>query len=203
MSVTCFDRLSLQKLCFRTLRKSYPKSENQEGKKSGKFGSGSLTHAWRARIPTVMLFFCCHKCHTRTKIVEKKAEKFTGESDEKLVFPCYVLCVSRNWIDEILNYVSRVSAKCCNRVFYEKMCDTCDSQNNKTPCNARVRVRARRVIIGIFTILKSPSLVFGSLCSVAPSEGGIKKNLSLLWKQAVVFLKTSCRFCENEPSFLR
>ena len=74
-------------------------------------------------------------------------------------------------------------AKGCNRVFYEKMCDTCDSKNNKTPCNARVRVRARRVIIGIFTILKSPSLVLSSLCSVA-------------------FVKTSRRFYENEPSFL-
>ena len=80
----------------------------------------------------------------------------------------------------MLNSVSRIPAKGCNRVFYEKMCDTCDSKNNKTPCNARVRVRARRVIIGIFTVLKSPSLVLGSLCSVAPSEGVIKKNLSLL-----------------------
>ena len=65
-------------------------------------------------------------------------------------------------------------------MFYEKICDTCDSKNNKTPCNARVRVRARGVIIGIFTVLKSPSLVLGSLCSVVPSEGVIKKNLSLL-----------------------
>lgn len=148
-----------------------------------------------------MLFFCCHKCHTRTKIVEKKAEKFTGESDEKRVFPCCVLRVSRNWIDEILNYVFRIPAKGCNRVFYEKMCDTCDSKNNKTPCNARVRVRARGVIIGIFTVLKSPSRVLGSLCSVAPSERVIKKTPSLLWKPAVVFMKTSRRFCENEPSF--
>ena len=76
----------------------------------------------------------------------------------------------------MLNYVLRIPAKGCNRVFYEKMCDTCDSKNNKTPCNARVRVRARGVIIGIFTVLKSPSLVLGSLCSVAPSEGVIKKN---------------------------
>ena len=149
-----------------------------------------------------MLFFCCHKCHTRTKIVEKKSEKFTGESDEKRVFPCCVLRVSRNWIDEILNYVFRIPAEGCNRVFYEKMCDTCDSKNNKTPCNARVRVSARRVIIGIFTILKSLSLVLGSLCSVAPSEGGIKKNSLFLWKQAVVFMKTSRRFCENKPLFL-
>ena len=202
MSATCFDRLGLQKLCFRTLRKYCPKCEHQEGKREGSL-EAALSRTRSARIPTAMLFFCCHKCHTRTKIVEKKAEKFTGESDEKRVFPCCVLCVSRNWTDEILNSVSRIPAKGCNRVFYEKMCDTCDSKNNKTPCNARVRVRARRVIIGIFTIPKSPSLVLSSLCSVAPSERVIKKNLSLLWKQAVVFVKTSCRFCENEPSFLR
>ena len=80
-------------------------------------------------------------------------------------------------------------------MFYEKMCDTCDSKNNKTPCNACVRVRARRVIIGIFTILKSPSLVLGSLCSVAPSERVIKK-------EPIAFMKTSRRFCENQPSLL-
>ena len=86
-------------------------------------------------------------------------------------------------------------AKGCNRVFYEKMYDTCDSKNNKTPCNARVRVRARGVIIGIFTVLKSPSLVLGSLCSVAPFEGVIKK-------EPIAFVKTSRRFCENQLSFL-
>ena len=94
MSATCFDRLSLQKLCFRTLRKSYPKSENQEGKKSGKFGSGSLTHAWRARIPTVMLFFCCHKCHTRTKIVEKRLKNLPEKVMRSLFF-LVMYCVFR------------------------------------------------------------------------------------------------------------
>ena len=33
--------------------------------------------------------------------------------------------------------------KCCYLVIYEEVCDTCDSKNNKTPVNARVRVRAR------------------------------------------------------------
>ena len=184
--MACFDNSVLQKLCFRTLRKYCPKCEHQEGKREGSL-EAALSRTRSARIPTAMLFFCCHKCHTRTKIVEKKTEKFTGESDEKLVFPCCVLRVSRNLIDEILNYVLRIGAKGCNRVFYEKMCDTCDSKNNKTPCNARVRVRARRVIIGIFTVLKSPSLILDSLCSVAPPEGVIKR--------------TRC-FCENKPSFL-
>lgn len=80
----------------------------------------------------------------------------------------------------MLKVVRDKAVKCCYLVIYEEVCDTCDSKNNKTPCNARVRVRARGVIIGIFTVLKSPSLVLGSLCSVAPSEGVIKKNLSLL-----------------------
>ena len=69
--------------------------ESQEGKREGSL-EAALSRTRSARIPTAMLFFCCHKCHTRTKIVEKKAEKFTGESDEKRVFPCCVLCVSRN-----------------------------------------------------------------------------------------------------------
>ena len=34
---------------------------------------------------------------------------------------------------------------------YQEWCDTCDSKNDKTRCNAGVRVRARRMIIDIFT----------------------------------------------------
>lgn len=90
-----FDNSVLQKLCFRTLRKSYPKSEHQEGKREGSL-EVALSRTRSARIQTVMLFLYCHKCHTRTKIVEEKAEKFAGESDEKRVFPCCVLRVSRN-----------------------------------------------------------------------------------------------------------
>ena len=32
----------------------------------------------RARIPTAMLFFCCHKCHTKGEIDAKTADFFGG-----------------------------------------------------------------------------------------------------------------------------
>ena len=88
-----FDNSILQKLCFRTLRKSYPKSEHQEGKREGSL-EVALSRTRSARIQTVMLFFYCHKCHTRTKLVEKRLKKITGESDEKRVFPCLVTGIS-------------------------------------------------------------------------------------------------------------
>ncbi len=55
-----------------------------------KFSRAHVYMRKRARIPTAMLVFCCHKCHTRDrcrkKIVEKMAEKSTRESYEKCIF---------------------------------------------------------------------------------------------------------------------
>ena len=93
MSATCFDRLGLQKLCFRTLRKSYLKSKHQEGKKSGKLGSGSLTHAQCAHSNSDVVFLLSQVSH-EDENCRKKAEKFTGDSDEKRVF-LVVYCVFR------------------------------------------------------------------------------------------------------------
>ena len=90
-----FDNSVLQKLCFRTLRKSYPKSEHQEGKREGSL-EAALSRTRSARIPTVMLFFLLSQVSHEDENSRKKAEKFTGESDEKRVFPCCVLRVSRN-----------------------------------------------------------------------------------------------------------
>ena len=93
VSATYFDRLGLQKLCFRTLRKSYPKSENQEAKRAGSL-EVALSRTRSARIPTAMLFFCCHKCHTRTKIVEKRLKNLP-EKVMRSVFFLVVYCVFR------------------------------------------------------------------------------------------------------------
>ena len=66
----------------------------------------------------------------------------------------------------MLKVVRGKAVKCCYLVIYEEVCDTCDSKNNKTPVNARVRVRARegdyRYFYNSFTgvlILLLPSFI--------------------------------------------
>ena len=88
-----FDNSILQKLCFRTLRKSYPKSEHQEGKREGSL-EVALSRTRSARIQTVMLFFYCHKCHTRTKIVEQRVKNLQEKVMRSLFF-LVVYCVFR------------------------------------------------------------------------------------------------------------
>ena len=91
--MACFDNSVLQKLCFRTLRKYCPKCEHQEGKREGSL-EAALSRTRSARIPTAMLFFCCHKCHTRTKIVEKRLKNLL-EKVMRSVFFLVVYCVFR------------------------------------------------------------------------------------------------------------
>ena len=40
--------------------------------KAKKTGKEFLARTRSARLPTAMLFFCCHKCHTRDEMVTKK-----------------------------------------------------------------------------------------------------------------------------------
>ena len=82
----------------------------------------------------------------------------------------------------MLKVVRGKAVKCCYLVIYEEVCDTCDSKNNKTPVNARVRVRARegdyRYFCNSFT---------GVLILLLPSFISLQKNdLSFYRKQAVV-----------------
>ena len=93
VDMSCFDNSVLQKLCFRMLRKYCPKCEHQEGKREGSL-EVALSRTRSARIPTVMLFFCCHKCHTRTKIVEKRLKNLL-EKVMRSVFFLVVYCVFR------------------------------------------------------------------------------------------------------------
>ena len=68
-------------------------------------------------------------------------------------------------------------------MIYEEFCDTCDSKNNKTPVNARVRVRARE---GDYRYFYNSFIAV--LILLLPSSISLQK-------------KTTCRFIENKPSF--
>ena len=85
----------LQNVCFKTLRKSCSKSEHQEGKRVGSLEAALSRTRTRAPSNSNVVFLLSQVSH-EDESSRKKAEKFTGESDEKRVFPCCVLRVSRN-----------------------------------------------------------------------------------------------------------
>ena len=85
---------------------------------------------------------------------------------------------------------------CCNLLklnVLQEWCDTCDSKNDKTRCNAGVRVRARRMIIDIFTtqILHLQTFVPKS-CFLISDGSEVSSNHSS---------KTTRCFVENDTLF--
>ena len=82
----------------------------------------------------------------------------------------------------MLKVLQNKTVKCCYLVIYEEVCDTCDSKNNKTPVNARVRVRARE---GDYRYFHNSFIAV--LILLLPSSISLQKNdLSFYRKQAVV-----------------
>jgi len=69
-------------------------------------------------------------------------------------------------------------------VIYEEVCDTCDSKNNKTPENARVRVRARE---GDYRYFHN-SFIAVPILLLLPSISLQRKRLVVLWKTSRHFM---------------
>ena len=46
-----------------------------------------------ARLPTAMLFFCCHKCHTRCKFGWKNLLFLDNEEEKQSHFRSLILCI--------------------------------------------------------------------------------------------------------------
>ena len=63
-----------------------------------------LTRA-RARLPTAMLIFCCHKCHTRGNFEGKIKQFLEGGREIKMTFDSRYRCVFRLWIPYLLKSV--------------------------------------------------------------------------------------------------
>ena len=88
------------------------KEENSGGRKSGEPISCVCV---RARFPTAMLFFCCHKCHTCDnkggKIVrkDKKNEEHFGKKSTRKsrIFRCRLACFWKIVSIFLLKYVGK------------------------------------------------------------------------------------------------
>ena len=55
-----------------------------------------------ARLPTAMLIFCCHKCHTRGNFEGKIKQFLEGGREIKMTFDSRYRCVFRLWIPYLL-----------------------------------------------------------------------------------------------------
>ena len=62
-----------------------------------------------ARLPTAMLFFCCHKCHTPTNRWTKNSRKFSETQEEKHAFRYLFHRTNPTRTTSLLTFVLRVS----------------------------------------------------------------------------------------------
>ena len=129
-----------------------------------------------ARLPTAMLIFCCHKCHTlpffvllywtSSRTFSPPLLPFRHRPTNDTLFSTKRHVVfhqtTRRFTSNITSFsllFERIPhifpnecykdiANCCSIVFYDEPCDTCDSKKAKTPV-MRARACTRE---GVFKI---------------------------------------------------
>ena len=120
----------------------------------------------RARLPTAMLIFCCHKCHTRRKIRKKNsskfsrnAEKYRNKRHKTRILHCIFKLISEGQSPHLLRPIHNYTVT--NRIStpYLQTCDTCDSKNTKTPVTRAYAYAREGVIIWIFTFPQTQFLI--------------------------------------------
>ena len=120
----------------------------------------------RARIPTAMLIFCCHKCHTRRKIRRKNSSKFSRNAEKSRkkghktrILHCIFKLISEGQPPHLLKPIHNHTVT--NRIStpYLQTCDTCDSKNTKTPVTRAYAYAREGVIIGVFTFPQTQFLI--------------------------------------------
>ena len=138
----------------------------------------------RARLPTAMLIFCCHKCHTRGKFGGKNRANFGGRKKEKNDFWSSFQPIFSLWNSCLLKYVWKYVVMDWIIVCCLLFCDTCDSKNAKTPV-MRVYAHAWEWVFHYFFTLRDVRM----MCA---------QFLLLSW---VCFCCCGC--LKNNPSFYR
>lgn len=166
-----------------------------------------------ARIPTAILFFCCHKCHIQRKSWWKNIH-FGGLLKWKnrpmsLSSPAYFLHLKHPFV-KIHKRGSH------NKLKYKTLSIKAWhlwQQKEKNSCNARVRVREKEKREGdnkYFYISKSWLIDCVSLwCFFTPERAKkttrhfMKNKHSFYRKQHVVLMKTSRRFMKTSHRFIQ
>ena len=156
----------------------------------------SRTHVTRvrARLPTARLFFCCHKCHTRSKFEWKNLLFFRQWRRETKPFSGSYSVYVRH-----LNhaFVKTRPNKYCIKLKYSGLPHSLWhlwQQKCKNSWQERARTRARK---GIYRYFHNSNVPF----PISISGRRISRLLPLYWKQHVIFNKTTRRFQQNNTSF--
>ena len=104
----------------------------------------------RARITPVIVFFCCHICHTRGRKGWKKAKKGELKIVKTRVFGVHN--EQNNDCDrDCLSNLTKHQMQQREIQSITPNCDRCDSKKHITPVRIRVRAHARGRMIRIFT----------------------------------------------------
>ena len=182
-----------------------PSCHPSEGEKRGEKRRQNPRACTRsARLPTAMLIFCCHKCHTKEENGKEKRYFFGKKKEQKA---CFSLLFHRFFGGEnagMLKHAQKPTIIHCIIEDYEVTCDTCDSKNTKTPVHTRVCASVReggyryfhtiqhlvfRISISDTSFVCCDSkLFFERNTSIAKNDGLFST------KQRVIFYKTTCRF---------
>ena len=148
-----------------------------------------------------MLFFCCHKCHTRRKIRRKNSSKFSRNAEKSRkkrhktrIFRCIFKLISEEQPPHLLKYIHNHIVTNRISTSYFQICDTCDSKNTKTPVTLAYAYAREGVIIGVFTFPQTQFLSSVSPLVFLSFPSCIKNEPSLSIKRHVVFVKTSRHF---------
>ena len=140
----------------------------------------------RARLPTAMLIFCCHKCHTRENLEGKPEQILEGRRERETTFDSRYRCVFRLWTLCLLKSVEnrrRVLVYSALQIVLWHLWQ----QKCKNSCDVRVRVRARE---GCYRCFHNSNAMF----PISVSRIGVFALSTFHWKQHVVFTKTTRRF---------
>ena len=119
-----------------------------------------------ARLPTAMLIFCCHKCHTRRKIRRKNSSKFSQDTEKSRkkghktrILRCIFKLISAGQPPHLLKHIHNHIITNRKSTPYLQTCDTCDSKNTKTPVTRAYAYAREGVIIWIFTFPQTQFLI--------------------------------------------
>ena len=147
-----------------------------------------------ARLPTAMLFFCCHKCHTRSKLGWKNGlfSRQWGRETKPLSVSSSVYFLHLNH-----EFVKIHSDRYYIQLKYNGLLHPLWhlwQQKCKNSWQERARTRARK---GVYRYFHNSNVPF----PISISGWRISRLLPLYWKQHVSFNKTIRRFQQNNTSF--
>ena len=130
----------------------------------------------RARVPTAMLFFCCHKCHIKGEI-DAKTVVFWGEmTKQNRTFSSFVHRIWVTWMSDLLKYALSWCSILITSTL-RKCCDTCDSKKAKTPVLRAYACAWEEIVFTNLTLMNTLHLVCAMYWKFSKKEATFLQHL--------------------------